>query len=122
MRHFYQSRKNAIKFTDNGSIIIGCDLINKKHRPFLQFFVKDTGIGIANNKRNEIFKRFIQADILNKKAQNGSGLGLAISKAYVEMLGGQIWVESEVGQGSTFILQLRIFTIQLRILKRMNWF
>ncbi len=94
--------KNAIKFTDNGSIIIGCDLINKKHRPFLQFFVKDTGIGIANNKRNEIFKRFIQADILNKKAQNGSGLGLAISKAYVEMLGGQIWVESEVGQGSTF--------------------
>jgi signal transduction histidine kinase len=94
--------KNAIKFTANGTIEVSCEIINIKNKPFFQFFVKDTGIGIAKNKQIEIFKRFIQVDILNKMAYHGSGLGLAISKAYVEMLGGNIWVESEEGQGSVF--------------------
>jgi signal transduction histidine kinase/CheY-like chemotaxis protein len=94
--------KNAIKFTETGTVQIGCDLIKTRNKNFLQFFVRDTGIGIPVNKQVEIFKRFVEVDILNKMAYHGSGLGLAITKAYVEMLGGQIWVESKEGNGSTF--------------------
>nr|NQU89530.1 response regulator [Bacteroidota bacterium] len=68
----------------------------------LEFFVKDTGIGIPKERQNAIFDRFVQADIEDKKAYEGAGLGLSISKAYVEMLGGKIWVESVEGQGSQF--------------------
>jgi hypothetical protein len=68
--------------------------------------VKDTGIGIPTDRKQTIFDRFIRADVLDKNAFQGSGLGLSISKAYVEMLGGQIWVESEVGIGSTFYFTL----------------
>ncbi len=63
---------------------------------YLEFYVKDTGIGIPKDKLEAIFKRFIQADISNDMAIQGAGLGLSISKAYVELLGGKIWVESEV--------------------------
>jgi len=95
--------KNAIKFTDEGSIEFGCYLNEKLNAvPFLEFFVKDTGIGIPKNRIEAIFERFIQADITNKMARQGAGLGLAISKAYVEMLDGRIWVESEEGKGSVF--------------------
>jgi len=61
----------------------------------LKFYVKDTGIGIPQSRLNAIFERFVQADISDKRAFQGSGLGLTISKAYVEMLGGKIWVESQ---------------------------
>jgi PAS domain S-box-containing protein len=90
--------KNAIKFTDKGSIEFGY----QKKGKYLEFFVKDTGIGIPKDRQAAIFERFIQADIEDKRAFQGSGLGLAISKSYVEMLGGKIWVESEEGLGSTF--------------------
>lgn len=95
--------KNAIKFTHKGSIEIG---VSKKQNK-LRFFVKDTGIGIPKERQKAIFERFIQADIADKNAYQGAGLGLAISKAYVEMLGGEIWVESttdlNIGEiGSTF--------------------
>lgn len=90
--------KNAIKFTDTGSIEFGY----QKKGKYLEFFVKDTGIGIPKNRLDAIFKRFIQADIEDKRAFQGSGLGLSISKSYVKMLGGKIWVESEEGIGSTF--------------------
>jgi len=90
--------KNAIKFSDTGTIEFGYNLKNK----YLEFFIKDTGIGIPHDKKEVIFDRFIQADISDKRAFQGAGLGLAISKAYVEMLGGKIWVESEEGKGSTF--------------------
>ena len=96
--------KNAIKFTDKGSIEFGCDLKNND----LLFYVKDTGVGIHDNRLKAIFERFIQADIEDKRAFQGAGLGLSISKAYVEMLGGKIWVESEADKGSTFY-----FTIPL---------
>ena len=72
------------------------------HGLFLQYFIKDTGIGIPKNRYEAIFERFIQVDIIDKMARQGAGLGLAISKAYVEMLGGKIWIESEEGKGSTF--------------------
>lgn len=98
--------KNAIKYTDKGSIQIGCDLIKYKDASSLRFFVKDTGIGIAKNKQVEIFERFIQADISYKMVRQGAGLGLSITKAFIEMLGGKIWVESEEGKGSIFYFTL----------------
>ncbi len=90
--------KNSIKFTNEGIIKYGC--INKGEK--MEFFVSDTGIGIPQNRFKAIFDRFVQADIEDKEAREGAGLGLAISKSYVEMLGGEIWVESEEGRGSTF--------------------
>lgn len=83
--------KNAIKFTKKGSITFGCILKND----LVEFYVKDTGIGVPKDRQEAIFNRFEQADIEDKKVYEGSGLGLAISKAYVEMLGGKIWMESE---------------------------
>ena len=94
--------KNAIKYTINGSIEIGYDVVETQCIASLQFFVKDTGMGIPKDRQAAIFERFIQADIEDKKAMQGAGLGLTITKSYVEMLGGRIWVESEEGSGSTF--------------------
>jgi PAS domain S-box-containing protein len=90
--------KNAIKYTSRGSIEFGYE----KKGQFLEFFVKDTGIGIPKDRQEAIFNRFVQADIEDKNAYEGAGLGLSIAKAYVEMLGGKIWVESSEGEGSAF--------------------
>ena len=93
--------KNAIKYTFKGSIEIGYTL--KDANPAeLEFYVADTGIGIPKDRQDAIFERFIQADITDKEAYQGAGLGLSISKAFVEMLGGKIRVESEEGRGSKF--------------------
>ncbi|MDO9595143.1 MAG: ATP-binding protein [Lutibacter sp.] len=94
--------KNAIKFTNEGFIEFGYQLIKDNGIANLEFYVKDTGIGISKDKQEAIFERFIQADISNLMVLQGTGLGLAITKAYVEILGGKIWVESEEGIGSTF--------------------
>ena len=94
--------KNAIKFTNKGSIEFGYDTVPTENYLSVRFFVKDTGIGIPKDKQEIIFERFMQADVFDKQAFQGAGLGLSISKAYVEMLGGRIWVESEVGKGSVF--------------------
>jgi PAS domain S-box-containing protein len=94
--------KNAIKFSEKGSIELG---YGRKGND-IEFFVKDTGIGIPTERQRAIFERFIQADIYDKMARQGAGLGLSISKAYVEMLGGKIWVESQEGFGSTFYFTL----------------
>ena len=94
--------KNALKYTNDGSIEIG--YVKKEY--YLEFYVKDTGIGIQEDRLEAIFERFIQADISDKMARQGAGLGLAITKAYVEMLGGKIWVVSEVGSGSKFYFTL----------------
>jgi signal transduction histidine kinase len=98
--------KNALKYTENGSIEFGYELAPAQDHEPLRFYVKDTGIGIPANRQEAIFKRFIQADIADKMARQGAGLGLSISKAYVEMLGGEIWVESEEGMGTTFYFTL----------------
>ena len=94
--------KNAIKYTDKGTIEFG--YVNKGKE--FEFYVKDTGIGIPKERQDAIFERFIQADIVDKMARQGAGLGLAISRAYVDMLGGKIWVESEEAKGSTFFFTL----------------
>jgi hypothetical protein len=90
--------KNALKFTDSGSIEFGY----VKKGNLLEFFVKDTGFGISKSHKKIIFERFRQGNETVTRTHEGSGLGLAISKAYVEMLGGEIWVESEKGKGSSF--------------------
>ncbi len=90
--------KNAIKYSNEGRIEFGYTL----KKSDLQFYVKDTGIGISPDRQEAIFERFIQADIADKMALQGAGLGLTISRAYVEMLGGKIWVESELGKHSKF--------------------
>jgi len=95
--------KNAIKYSNTGIIEIG---YNKRDSD-LEFYVKDTGIGIPNDRHGAIFERFIQADIPGEWAQQGAGLGLSITKAYVEMLGGKIRVESQLGVGSTFYFTLQ---------------
>ncbi len=90
--------KNALKYSDEGLIEFGCTA----KESFLEFFVKDTGIGIPKDRQQAVFDRFVQADIEDREAREGTGLGLTISKAYVEMLGGEIWVESAEGKGSVF--------------------
>jgi PAS domain S-box-containing protein len=94
--------KNAIKFTYDGSIEFGYE----KKGEYLEFFVKDTGVGIPENQKELIFERFRQGDDSLSRTYEGNGLGLSICKSYVEMLGGKIWVVSEVGIGSTFYFTL----------------
>ena len=90
--------KNAIKFTGEGFIELGY----KKKEKLLEFFVKDTGSGIRQEHKEFIFERFRQGSDSLVRNYEGAGLGLSISKAYVEMLGGTIWVDSELGKGSVF--------------------
>jgi PAS domain S-box-containing protein len=94
--------RNAIKFTYEGSIEFGYDLVKTQDDASLQFFVKDTGVGIPQNQCELIFERFRQGSESNNRGYEGSGLGLSICKSYVEMLGGRIWVESQEGRGSIF--------------------
>jgi len=90
--------KNAIKYSNEGEIEFG----NIKRGNYLEFYVRDTGIGIPKEKHKAIFERFIQVSNNEFVTHPGAGLGLAITKSYVKMLGGEIWVESEAGIGSTF--------------------
>ncbi|NPD44615.1 PAS domain S-box protein [Lentimicrobium sp. S6] len=94
--------KNAVKYTDSGKIEFGC----QKKGAFIEFYVKDTGIGIPQDRIKAVFERFIQADLSDTNNQQGAGLGLAITKAYVELLGGEIWLESEKNKGSTFYFNI----------------
>ncbi|MDD2525824.1 MAG: ATP-binding protein, partial [Bacteroidales bacterium] len=94
--------KNALKFTSEGSITIGYEVVNDT----LRFFVQDTGIGIPESHLSAVFDRFKQVDSELTSGIEGSGLGLSIAKAYIELLGGSIWVESELGKGSTFYFTL----------------
>ncbi|MDD4491969.1 MAG: PAS domain S-box protein [Bacteroidales bacterium] len=98
--------KNALKFTKEGYIEYGFTFEHINENGFLKFYVKDTGIGIAKDKQQLIFDQFRQADDSLTRTYGGTGLGLSISKKLVEILGGEIWVESETGKGSTFFFTL----------------
>lgn len=91
---------NALKFTHNGFIEFGYNIID--HEKSIHFYVKDTGIGISKDKQEEIFQRFMQAELKTTKLYGGTGLGLAISQGLVHTFRGQLWLESEEGMGSTF--------------------
>ncbi len=93
---------NALKYTENGKVVIGCNVLNDE----CEFYVKDTGEGIDPILHKKIFDRFRQAESGYKRQHGGAGLGLAISKSFVELLGGKIWLESEPGKGSTFYFTL----------------
>jgi len=90
--------KNSFKFTATGSVDFGYSLKTKE----IEFFVRDTGIGIAEEKFDMIFARFQQADDSHTRHYGGAGMGLPISKAYIELMGGKIWLKSEMGKGTQF--------------------
>lgn len=98
--------KNALKFTPTGTIEFGYNIKSDTQPKHLEFFVKDTGIGIDEKQTEFIFERFRQGSESLNRNYEGAGLGLSISKAYVEMLGGRIWVESLIGKGSDFYFTL----------------
>ena len=102
---------NAIKFTsDEGSISLNAQFMGEENSVCqLKISVSDTGIGITKEQQALLFQAFVQAESGSTRKFKGTGLGLTISKRIIEMMGGKIWIESEIGQGATFI-----FTIQLK--------
>jgi PAS domain S-box-containing protein len=116
-RIFLNLLNNAFKFTAKGLIKIGY-----RHKAgFLEFYVSDTGIGIPHDQQKRIFERFYQVESTLTRNYEGIGLGLPISKAYIELMGGRIWLESEPGSGSVFyftipyIQSLRAETVKMGI-------
>lgn len=98
---------NAIKFTHAGAVTVGVDCIEySQGLATLHFWVNDTGIGINKNNFHKLFESFSQADASTTRKFGGTGLGLVICKSLVTMMDGNIWVESDLGQGSTFHINL----------------
>jgi signal transduction histidine kinase len=100
---------NAIKFTAVGEVVVTVSF-SEGHSPagLLHFCVTDTGIGISENQRERLFKSFSQADSSTTREFGGTGLGLAISKRLAELMGGRVWVESDLGRGSAFHFTIRV--------------
>lgn len=102
---------NAIKFTEEGEIFISIEKAAESDGfQELQFSVKDSGIGIAQDKLNILFEAFTQADSSTTRRYGGTGLGLAIAKHLISLMGGKIWVESQLGKGSTFFFTIKLAT------------
>ena len=103
---------NGVKFTEAGEIFISCSmkpaLPGSDPRPLLHVAVRDSGMGISEEAKKRLFQSFTQVDATTTRKYGGTGLGLAISQRLVELLGGRIWVESEVGKGSTFAFEIPI--------------
>ena len=98
---------NSLKFTEKGEIAINVETLKRKDDKIsLHFMVKDTGIGIPKEKQAKIFESFSQVDSSTTRKYGGTGLGLSICKQLAELMGGKIWVESEVNKGSTFHLTI----------------
>ena len=109
---------NAIKFTEKGEIKVSVQTNSgDTHGPNLHFIVSDTGIGIPADKHKHIFKAFSQADSSTTRKYGGTGLGLTISTRLVEMMGGKMWVESEVGKGSRFHFTLRLPPVETSLVQ-----
>ncbi|HKI79400.1 MAG TPA: response regulator [Ignavibacteriaceae bacterium] len=99
---------NAIKFTEEGEVFISVssNKLEENNKYELVFYVKDTGIGIPEDKMDRLFKSFSQVDSSTTRTHGGTGLGLAISQRLSQMMGGKVWVESEVGKGTTFFFTI----------------
>jgi len=103
--------RNALKFTDAGSIDFGYTEVFSEGNDWYQFFVKDTGIGISEKFHDTIFNIFRQLDDTHTRKFGGMGIGLSIAKKTIELLGGKIWVESELSVGSTFFFTIPVVTV-----------
>ena len=103
----YSGIENALKFTKQGSVSFGYSIDADK----IKFYVKDTGIGIGEKDKKIIFERFSQADNEYTKAGTGTGLGLSIAKGLVELLGGTIWLENTLTEGTTFIFTIPLVSV-----------
>ncbi|WP_457437619.1 response regulator [Pseudomonas sp. TE3786] len=100
---------NAVKFTEHGEVVVGVEPISvEDSRLTLHFWVKDTGIGLTDEHKAKLFNSFTQADSSTTRRYGGSGLGLVISKQLVELMDGQVWVESQYGVGSTFHFDIKV--------------
>ena len=108
---------NAIKFTERGEVVITCTgtLQPERGRPTLTVEVRDTGIGIPSDKQAQLFEPFMQADNSTSRKYGGSGLGLSISRRLIELMGGTIGFESEVGRGSRFWFELPLRPAHSRV-------
>ena len=93
---------NAVKFTNEGKVEFGFSV----KEDMIEFYISDTGIGIGIEHHPNIFKPFYQAECSNLNRTEGTGLGLSIARAYVELLGGSIWFNSEPGKGSVFYFNI----------------
>ncbi|QFU23055.1 response regulator [Shewanella eurypsychrophilus] len=94
---------NAVKFTERGEVLVGVEELSRNEGGIeLHFWVKDSGMGMNDETQSKLFESFSQADTSTTRKYGGTGLGLAISKQLIEMMEGKIWVESDVGKGSTF--------------------
>lgn len=104
---------NAVKFTDEGevSVFVSSKTVESNKRQIL-FSIKDTGIGIPQDKMSQIFEPFTQLELTISRKRDGVGLGLAISKKLVEIMGGEIWAESIPGEGTTFYFTIHAEIIQ----------
>ena len=99
---------NAIKFTDEGQVIVRLNTREEENGLRLEFAVKDSGIGISDEQKARLFKSFSQASSSTTRKYGGTGLGLAICKSICTLMGGEIWVESEPGEGSTFFFNVLV--------------
>src|SRR3984957_6362197 len=107
---------NAIKFTDEGEVALKVEVERTEgDQVTLHFVVSDTGIGIAPEKAESIFESFAQADTSTTREYGGTGLGLTISKRLVELMGGRIWIESELGAGSHFHFTIQILRSEAKL-------
>jgi len=98
---------NAIKFTDNGNVIISVTVLTKVNNSVaLRFSVKDSGIGMTEGQKNNLFQAFTQADVSTTRKYGGTGLGLAITSQLIDLMGGKVGVETEQGKGSEFYFNL----------------
>ncbi len=104
---------NAVKFTDKGRVVMGCRARSSEAELVeLEFFVRDSGIGLSREQQNNLFQAFSQVDTSTTRKYGGTGLGLYITKTLVEMMGGRIWVDSEPGHGATFFFTVWLHTTQ----------
>lgn len=99
---------NAVKFTEQGHVLLKISLASDQDQQFMCFEVEDTGIGIEADQQQSIFESFTQGDGSTTRKYGGTGLGLTITKQLVELLGGELSVASELGQGSVFTLRIPV--------------